>query len=435
VFAAVSILFAHALFKAALFCVVGEIDVRTGTRDVTELGGLRRSMPVAFAVAVGASLSMAGIPPLLGFAAKEAAVEAVLTLSGFEQLMAAVGVFGGSVLTVAYTLRFVLLTFSDAPAIHVKPRTWAMSTPSVLLAGLGVIGFFWIEATNRIVTPAAIQLNPAADAYALLRWPGLKTAFFVSVAIVGVGALLGWMIARRPSSAPEPFGAIQVDSLLDRTLSTAVEVTARIQHGSLPVYLTTMAFVAGIAGSVLVVDVDFSELVIWDSPLQGGLAFIIVGASLGGAAVGSRLGAALTLGAVGLAMSGLFVIQGAPDLALTQLLVETIVIVAFVLGLGHLTREFPPVNRSWRAIRVAVAAFGGAVVVLALAAASSRPSGQPPLEDLQNEAVAEGGGNNVVNVILTDVRALDTLGEVMVLATVAMGILALANLRSTAGQR
>ena len=89
---------------------------------------------------------------------------------------------------------------------------------------------------------------------------------------------------------------------------------------------------------------------------------IIVGASLGGATVRSRLGAALTLGAVGLAMSGLFVIHGAPDLALTQLLVETIVIVAFVLGLGHLTRRFPAVNRSWQAIRIAVAAFGGSGV-------------------------------------------------------------------------
>ncbi|MFW2382498.1 MAG: hydrogen gas-evolving membrane-bound hydrogenase subunit E [Acidimicrobiales bacterium] len=435
VFAAISILFAHALFKAALFCVVGEIDVRTGTRDVRELGGLRRSMPVAFAVAVAASLSMAGVPPLLGFAAKEAAVEAVLKLDGVEQFMAAVGVFGGSVLTVAYTLRFVLLTFSGSPVIDVRPRRWAMSAPSVILSGLGLILFFWMGVSNSVVIPAAVQLNPASAEFELLRWPGLKTAFFISAAIVATGALIGWLLANRPSRAPDALGADVVDSLLDRILRGAVVVTARIQHGSLPVYLATMAFVAAVAGAILVVDVDFDKLVLWDTPIQGLLAAIILGAVLGGATVRSRLGAALTLGAVGLAMAGLFALQGAPDLALTQLLVETIVIVAFVLGLGHLTREFPAVNRSWHAIRIAVAGAGGLVVVLALAAASASPTGQPPLEDLEREAVAEGGGNNIVNVILTDVRALDTLGEVMVLATVAIGILALANLRSIAGQR
>ncbi len=440
VFAAVSILFAHALFKATLFCVVGEIDVRTGTRNVNELTGLRRTMPIAFAVSIAASLSMAGVPPLLGFAAKEAAVEAVLKLDGFEQIMAAVGIFGGSVLTVAYTLRFVMLVFSGSakpglPTLEVKPRRWAMSLPAVLLAALGVLGFFWIEASNRIVIPAAVQLNQTADQFELLRWPGFKTAFFVSVAIVGAGAALGWIIARRPSNAPHAVGANLADSLLDRTLSAAVEVTARIQHGSLPVYLATMALAATLAGSVLAVDVDADSLVLWDTPLQAVLGLIIVGVSLGGAVVGSRLGAALTLGAVGLSMSGLFVLHGAPDLALTQLLVETIVVVGFVLGLGHLTRNFPPVDRAWRIIRIAVAGLGGTVVVLALAASSSSPTGKAPLSDLQQQAVEEGGGNNVVNVVLTDMRGLDTLGEVVVLATVALGILALANIRSIAGQR
>jgi multicomponent Na+:H+ antiporter subunit A len=390
---------------------------------------------VAFAVAVAASLSMAGVPPLLGFAAKEAAVEAVLKLSGFEQFMAAVGIFGGSVLTVAYTLRFLLLTFSTGPAMPVKPRKWSMSAPSVILAGLGLILFFWIEASNHVVTPAAVQLNQAAAEFALLRWPGLKTAFFISAAIVAAGALLGGLIAGRPSNAPEPLGATVVDSLLDRTLSGAVYVTARVQHGSLPVYLATMALVAAIAGSVLAVDFDADSLVLWDTPLQGFLALVIIGVSLGGAVVGSRLGAALTLGAVGLSMSGLFVLHGAPDLALTQLLVETIVVVGFVLGLGHLTRNFPPVDGAWRAMRIAVAGLGGTVVVLALAAASSSPTGTAPLPDLQRAAVEEGGGNNIVNVVLTDVRGLDTLGEVVVLATVALGILALANLRSVSGQR
>ncbi len=136
-FAAISILVAHAVFKAALFMVVGDIDVRTGTRDINQLHGLARSMPIAFVVAVLAGASMAGVPPMLGFPAKEAAVEAVLDLSGFDQFIVGVGVLGGSVLTVAYTVRLLLGVFSPAgasrPATEVAPRRWAMSAPEIVL--------------------------------------------------------------------------------------------------------------------------------------------------------------------------------------------------------------------------------------------------------------------------------------------------------------
>ncbi|MCP3856366.1 MAG: hypothetical protein GY698_16750, partial [Actinomycetia bacterium] len=132
VLAAVSILFAHALFKAALFLVVGEVDVRTGTRDIGELGGLARSMPVTFMVALAAGLSMAGAPPLLGFAAKEAAIEAVLTLSGAEHTVAVAAVVGGSLLTVAYTARFLIAVFGPGPATAVGPRRIGLTLPAVV---------------------------------------------------------------------------------------------------------------------------------------------------------------------------------------------------------------------------------------------------------------------------------------------------------------
>src|SRR6056297_1149171 len=112
-FAAISILVAHAVFKAALFMVVGEVDVRTGTRNINELHGLRRSMPLTFAVAVAAGASMAGVPPLLGFPAKEAAIEAMIQLSGGERLFVGGLVIGGSLLTVAYTTRFLVGVFGD----------------------------------------------------------------------------------------------------------------------------------------------------------------------------------------------------------------------------------------------------------------------------------------------------------------------------------
>ncbi len=431
-FAAISILFAHAIFKAALFAVVGEIDIRTGTRDIRELGGLSRTMPIATAVAVVSGLSMAGVPPLLGFAAKEAAVEAALKLSGTDALIVSTSIIVGSVITVAYTTRFLLGTFGAGPDTTVAPRRPAMTIATTVL-GLGsIVGYIAINAVNGIVGPAAVEIDAKADVYSLYRLPGITTAFLVSAAIVAVGVALGLFILRRVDQpAPGARGADLVDHGLDRFLAWAPQPIARIQHGSLPVYLATMGLVALTATIPFVREVDTDSLVLWDNAFQGALAVAIIGAAAAGAFVNSRLGAALTLGAVGLGVTGLFVVHGAPDLALTQLLVETIIVVGFVLGLGHLGRSFPSAHATWKGVRVGVSVLCGVGVMFGLAASGSNPSGTPPIEQLAEAAVEEGGGNNIVNVILTDLRALDTLGEVVVLAVVALGILALANTSDT----
>ncbi len=428
VFAAISILFAHALFKAALFLVVGEIDIRTGTRDITELGGLWRSMPITFTVAVLAAMSMAGAPPLLGFMAKESAIEAVLKLSGTEQIVAVGAVVGGSVLTVAYTVRFLITVFGTGPATPVADSRLFMTVPMVVLGAAGVLGYFAVDATTNIVSAAAVELNASASAYELIRWPGLKTAFVVSMGILAAGGTLGFLLARRVPAVPTPLGANQADRLIDSVLNIAPRITARIQHGSLPVYLTTLALAATVAAAPFVTELSTDHLVWWDEPIQAAIAIAIVASAVAGAFVGSRLGAALTLGAVGIGVSGLFVVHGAPDLALTQLLVETIIVVGFVVGLGRLRQSFPRTSGAWRTVRIVVAIGGGLATTFALAASGSAPAGRAPIDALTEGAVDEGGGKNVVNVILTDIRALDTLGEVVVLATVAIGILALAKI-------
>ena len=432
VFAGVAIVAAHAVFKAALFLVVGEIDVRTGTRDVAELSGLARSMPVAFAVAAVASVSMAGAPPTLGFMAKEAAIEAVLDLSGIEQFAAVIAVVGGSILTVAYTARFMIAVFGPGPGPEtaVAPRRAAMTLPAVTLAALTVLGYVAVGAANAIVSPAAIELNPGAEAYSLIAWPGLKTAFVISMGVLLAGGVLGAALARRGvPRTPAPVGADQADGMIDGVLSFAPRITAWVQHGSLPVYLATMATAALIAALPFLAIDDTDHLRLWDDPLQAITAGAIVTAAVAGAFVPNRLGAALSLGAVGMGVSGLFVVHGAPDLALTQLLVETVIVVGFVLGLGHLARRFPRSNGTWRGVRLSLAVAGGLAVPVALAAAGSAPAGQVPIGPLTEGAVSDGGGKNLVNVVLTDLRALDTLGEVVVLATVAIGIVALARLR------
>ena len=431
VFAGVALVFAHAIFKAALFLVVGEIDVRTGTRDITELGGLARSMPIAFAVALVAGLSMAGAPPTLGFMAKEAAVEAVLGLSGAERVVAVGAVVGGAVLTVAYTVRFLIVVFGPGPETIVQPRRLTMTAPAATLGAITVVGYLVVDPINEIVGAAAIELNAKADVYSLIPWPGLTTAFVVSAAVLMVGGAFGYLVARRDVPAePKPIGAEQADRTIDGVLAFAPRITAWVQHGSLPVYLATMAMAALIGAIPFLMFDSTDHLRLWDEPIQGVMAAAIVASAAAGAFVGTRLGAALTLGAVGIGISGLFIVQGAPDLALTQLLVETVIVVGFVLGLGHLSRRFPESNGTWRGVRLTIAVIGAIAVPFALAASGAAPSGEVPLAELTDGAVADGGGKNLVNVVLTDLRALDTLGEVVVLATVAIGIVALARLRN-----
>ncbi len=426
-FAGVSILLAHAVFKAALFMVVGEIDVRTGTRRIDELNGLARSMPLALAVAVASGASMAGVPPLLGFSAKEAAIEAAIKLDGSEAWLIGGVIVVGSTLTAAYTLRLLLGLFGSGsgPATEVAPARPLMAVPSAVLGALSVLGYLVIEVPDALAGRAAVRLDPEASVYHLHRWPGLTTAFAISAGIIAVGTALGLYLAGPRAATPAPAGAIAVDQLIDGLVRGARRITGRFQHGSLPVYVATMGATAILATLPFLWAIEPDALYLWDSPVQGVLALMVVAAAAITIVLRTRLAAALGLGAVGIGVSGLFVVQGAPDLVLTQLLVETVIVVGFVVGLGHLTRRFPRVGIQWRLVRVVVAGLMACGVVAGLASAASSPSGEAPIEALATESAETGGGNNIVNVILTDMRGLDTLGEVVVLAVAAIGILAL----------
>ena len=436
-FAAISILVAHAVFKAALFMVVGEVDVRTGTRNINELSGLRRSMPVTFVVALISGASMAGIPPLLGFPSKEAAVEAALGLSGTEFLVVGGLIIGGSVLTVAYTTRLLIGMFGDAATprepmtdLDVAPRRPAMTAPEVILAAASVAGFVALGWVTGIVRPAVVTVAPKAEVYSLLRWPGLTDAFITSVVVVAVGLVAGALLARRHvASGPVARGAANVDWTIDGVGRLARQVAGRVQHGSLPLYLATTVLVVCAAAVPFVGQIDGDALYWWDNRAEAVLVLMIVAAAIAATQVSSRLGAALVLGAVGFSVAGLFVAHGAPDLVLTQLLVETVIVVGFVVGLGRLATTFPAATRLWTAGRVVIAGAMGTAVAVALAGSAGDPVGEAPIRELARTAQDDGGGKNVVNVILTDTRALDTFGEVIVLMVVAVGILTLSTKR------
>ena len=428
-FAAISILVAHAVFKAALFMVVGEVDVRAGTRNINDLSGLRRSMPVTFVVAVVSGASMAGVPPLLGFPAKESAIEATLGLDGTEFLLVGGLIIAGSALTVAYTVRLLVGMFaSSAPMIdrEVAPRRLAMTSPEMILAGASFVGFVALGWVSDVVRSAVVTVAPKAEVYSLLRWPGLTDAFLISVGVVAVGVVFGALLARRRAvSGPVARGAANVDWSIDGVGRLARQVAARVQHGSLPLYLATMLLVVCVAAVPFVGAIDTATLYWWDNRAEAVLVLMIVATSVAATTVSSRLGAALVLGGVGFSVAGLFVAHGAPDLVLTQLLVETVIVVGFVVGLGRLATRFPTPTRLWFVGRIVLSAAAAAAVGLALAGGAGSQVGEAPIRDLAETAQTDGGGKNVVNVVLTDTRALDTLGEVIVLMVVSVGILTL----------
>ncbi|HVL50545.1 MAG TPA: hydrogen gas-evolving membrane-bound hydrogenase subunit E, partial [Actinomycetota bacterium] len=308
----------------------------------------------------------------------------------------------------------------------------AFVAPAALLAALTLALGLFPGAAAVLVAGAAGALDPAAREGALYLWHGLTPALGFSVVAVAVGALL-FRYRQRVERAQArmktgPSAEAGYHFLVKGLIHNADRITGVVQNGSLPVYiaiilLTTVALPAWAlaTGGLGPGDLTFAE-----SPLQAVVGAAVMVAALLMARARQRFVAVLLLGAVGFGVAVLFVIQGAPDLALTQLLIETIVLVIFVLVLRHLPPWFRPVRWPFgRALRIFVsAAVGLFVATFAFLAANPGGEGHVSREYL-DRALPEGGGNNVVNVILTDFRGLDTLGEITVLTVAAFGIAAL----------
>lgn len=441
-FAGLALLCAHGLFKSALFLVVGVIDRSVGTRDLRELSGMRAARPLLFVTTVVAAASMAGLPVLFGFTAKEAAFAAFVDLGtdlghpGWG-LAALAGIVVGSILTVAYSARFVWGTFADKHGVEpCTPREfsrWFTAVPATLAALSLVAGLAGPFLTPRLATYAG-AFPPGAHESVLTLWHGFTPALWLSVLAVAAGiALFVW---RRPVAAaqhaivdrvPLPDAERAYQGVMRGIDRLAVEVTGRTQRGSLPVYLgiilVTLVVVPGIA---LWRAWETPEVRVSDNPLQIVVGIVMVAAAILTVRSRRRLRAVLLLGVTGYGTAILFVAHGAPDLALTQVLVETFLLVTFVLVLRRLPPFFSdrPFNvaRWWR---VGVGTATGVTVAgFAFVAVNARES--TPISAAWAEPAYEyGGGKNIVNVALVDIRAWDTIGELSVLVVAATGIASL----------
>lgn len=453
--AGLAMLGAHAMFKAALFLTVGVVDAATGTRDLRRLSGVGRELPVTATVGALAVASMIGLPPFAGYVAKEAALEALWhAATDPAGVIVLVGVVLGSALTVAYGLRLWWGAFATKDGTsdfaHEDPEppepllvthpSWTLVVPAGLLALLGLAVAVLPGLGERLLEPHAALLP--GEAGHLVLWAGVGPVLFLTLGILAVGYLLFRVrgpVARAQTRLSFPLDA---DHLYRRSMrrldDVAADVTAVTQRGSLPLYLTVILTVlvgliaAGFArgGGIVIGPVR-----LWDQPAQALAGLLAVVSVILAARARRRLKAVILVGISGYAVAGLYLLHGAPDLALTQVLVETITLVVFVLVLRRLPPYFtrrPLVASRWLRVAAGVA-VGLAVGAVALAAPGARVH-DPVSVDFPEEAYTYGGGKNIVNVTLVDIRAWDTMGEISVLLVAATGVASLIFLRRRGGE-
>ncbi len=449
--AGLGLLLAHGLFKAALFLVVGIIDHQSGTRDLRKLSGVFRSSRALGVVAAIAAASMAGIPPLAGYVAKESVFEAFVHYGIGDDAPAwgvwlLVGLLIGSILTFAYSARFMWGAFAIKPGVETtpfKPIKPAFLAAPAILSLLTVAYGVWPAPVDTWVQPYAALFaeNPdAVDAGHLALWHGFTPALAMTAITFVAGALMFYgrnVVSRLQSLVPD---WVDGDRAYQNTIGAlddiAVWVTGRTQRGSLYFYLAVILTVAFV--------VPMTALITANKPLPDGMYFIdpnsplqivaglgIVVGALAAVRANKRFLAVLMVSVTGYGIALMFALQGAPDLALTQMLVETIVLVAFVLAMRSLPAELRDrTGGRLRVIRVIIgAAFGVTMIFVAIYAMGARVATPVSLE-FPRLAYEGGGGLNVVNVTLVDIRAWDTFGEISVLAVAATGVASLIFVRS-----
>jgi multicomponent K+:H+ antiporter subunit A len=448
VVAALLHVFNHAIFKAGLFMSAGIIDHECGTRDMRRLSGLAKLMPITATLGIVAAASMAGVPLLNGFISKEMFFAESLAKDGHAlmQWLLPGGAMLAGIFGVAYSARFVHDVFFGGPAQQLdktphEPPFFMRAPVAVLVALCVAIGVAPAATVGPLLAAAAkstLHVAPLPQ-YTLAVWHGLNAPLLMSTLAVVLGAGLYFGLQRfidlhRLLHLPLWFrlGGRDTFALLQaRVMAGAVGLTAFLQNGSLQRYLMFLVVMALAAGAWPFISAAPTA---WPQGLHvpgaGVLGwtmwFIGVSAALGVAIWHrQRLRAVLLLGCVGLAVCLAFVRLSAPDLALTQLLVEMATTVLLMLAL----RWLPPVGAAepsrWVLRRDALLALAVGVGVAALAwMMLTRPFDSISQYFLE-QALPQGGGTNVVNVIIVDFRSFDTLGEITVLVIAALVIQAL----------
>ncbi len=432
----------HATFKASLFMAAGIIDHETGTRDMRRLGNLRRYMPMTSMLAIVASLAMAGIPLLNGFLSKEMFFAEALDIGGHGTMRLVISVVAllAGIFGIAYSLRFVHDTFfgSGPRALDVvphEPPKWMRIPVGVLAILCVIVGMIPALTIGPLLhTMVRGTLGDAAPEFSLAVWHGFNLPLMMSIAslVFGVALYFGlrWLL---------DFHAVVTRSIgrnvfhlnIEALFALAGRFTERVANGSLQRSLFGLLVVGVlVAGWPLVGNLGAMLALAGppqSMPIVGWILWaLLVSATIGTVIVhGKRLTALIVIGGVGLAVSLVFVYLSAPDLALTQLLVEMVTIALMMMALNYLPKQSKMSRRPLRKLRdvgISVVAGGG---LACLAYAMMMTPADTIASELLVRSLPEAYGRNVVNVILVDFRGFDTFGEITVFGVAALVVHAL----------
>ncbi len=426
-------LVAHAILKAGLFLSIGAIERAAGTRELSRLGGLGRRAPLLCVVVAVLAGSMAGLPPFSGFLAKELVLKKLLLADTSVHDIAVIGIVLGSIGTVAYTARFFFGCFAGSPGSDGASTPQRVGPGFILapglLAAMSLVGGLAAPFIDRwIVEPASDALvGYSLGAPELALWHGINVPLILSGLILTFGFFLHrYSEHRQLPAAPAALSGERLFAGFLDGAQTLGGLCNRALAGASPSVYTALLLALAL---------------VWALPLGGQLAGLLGSWDAGGAVVlailaialalliglASKVGRILALTAVGFAVAMLYSLLKAPDLVLTQLLVEVLTTVFFLLAVRLVADREPPAepSRVLQGARLGFAAIlgvAGAALVFALQAV--------PRDTRLSDAYFEAGpaiakGTNLVNLVLGDFRALDTLVETLVVLVAALGAIAL----------
>jgi len=436
--AAVYYLVAHALFKGALFMVAGLIDHEAGTRDVRKLGGLRTAMPITFAAACLAAISMAGLPPFIGFMAKEEIYYAIAKPDAWSIAITVLTIVGNALMLVigaaVAILPFLGRKIETPKHAHEGPILLWLGP--IVLSVIGLLSAIFAGYTNHsFISPMASAIaGDAVTAKAAIVFH-IGVPLTLSIVTIALGCLLFWKLTRLRFMMAAMLRAIGwgpdqgFDQFIAGIIKGSTAFTRLVQNGRMEAYMTTVFLVFGT--SVWASLYIFDELPPWPKP--GGLSFYEAGifllAFVGLLAViyaHDRLTAIISLGIQGFSVAVIFILFGAPDLAFTQFMVETLSVVILALVMTrltlHKTDHRPFLEKSFD---FGVALIAGSAFTALLLAVVQVPFNSAISEFFAAYSRTIAHGRNIVNVIIVDFRGLDTLGEIAVVMIAGLGIIAL----------
>lgn len=447
-FAALFHLINHSTFKGALFMVVGILDFKIGTRDIRRLGGLMIFMPISFSIALIGSFSMAGLPPFNGFLSKEMFFTAMLSVNDFDLFsLNSVGILFpviawiASVFTFIYSMIIVFKTFLGKPKekklSQAKEASISMLiAPSILALLIILIFIFPNVLAENVLRPAVANIYPSLsnDYFTPIKaWHGFNTELLMTIGIVIVGGVIfafyrRWNYIYKLFPKRLSFDALYNNSLIffDRLAKniTSTYMTGYLRHYFQYIFITFTLLI----GVALIKLNAFSFNLENDTPIgifQWMIAITIMIAGISMIITSSRLTAIVINGYIGFTIALFFVLFRAPDLALTQVVIETVTTALFLLALYFLPRweeKRAPASERRRNLLIA-ASVGTVFTLVALSVKSGRLFAT--ISHFFEDAEEIAGASNIVNTILGDFRAFDTMLEIIVLFIAGIGVFTL----------